>query len=130
MLCAVDSAAAIDHQLATLLGWPTHVWQPEPSPELRAATPLRLAAGRMRACQFISWCKHASSRRCSASALLHAPLVHGGSPLLWVSRAGPPACACRSLDVMVRDLVLWFASRDVHISATFARNFYWSDLNL
>jgi hypothetical protein len=31
---------------------------------------------------------------------------------------------------MVRDLVLWFASRDVHISATFARNFYWSDLNL
>jgi hypothetical protein len=34
------------------------------------------------------------------------------------------------VDVMIRDLVLFFASRDVHISATFARHFYWSDLNL
>lgn len=53
---------------------------------------------------------------------------------LCVTHSGLIACyfsaACCSLDVMVRDLVLWFASRDVHISATFARNFYWTDLNL
>ncbi|WIA41530.1 hypothetical protein OEZ86_008900 [Tetradesmus obliquus] len=41
-----------------------------------------------------------------------------------------PRIDWKNLDVMVRDLVLWFASRDVHISATFARNFYWTDLNL
>ncbi|KIY91694.1 hypothetical protein MNEG_16270 [Monoraphidium neglectum] len=33
-------------------------------------------------------------------------------------------------DVLLRDLMLYFASRDLHLSATFARRFYWSDMNL
>lgn len=28
-------------------------------------------------------------------------------------------------DVLIRDLMLYFASRDLHLSATFARRFYW-----
>lgn len=33
-------------------------------------------------------------------------------------------------DILLRDLVLWFASRDVHLSATFSRNFYWTEINM
>jgi hypothetical protein len=28
------------------------------------------------------------------------------------------------------DVLLWFASRDIHIAATFSRHFYWTSLNL
>jgi hypothetical protein len=28
------------------------------------------------------------------------------------------------------DMLLWFASRDIHIAATFSRGFYWTDINL
>lgn len=33
-------------------------------------------------------------------------------------------------DILLRDLVLWFASRDLHIATTFARRFYWTELNM
>jgi hypothetical protein len=33
-------------------------------------------------------------------------------------------------DILARDLILWFASRDLHLSATFQRNFYWSEINM
>jgi hypothetical protein len=32
--------------------------------------------------------------------------------------------------VLVMDVLLWFASRDIHIAATFSRGFYWTNLNL
>jgi hypothetical protein len=32
--------------------------------------------------------------------------------------------------VLLMDVLLWFASRDIHIAATFSRGFYWTDLNL
>ncbi|KAF8073253.1 NIFU1 [Scenedesmus sp. PABB004] len=40
-----------------------------------------------------------------------------------------PRIDWRHPDVCLRDLALRFASRDVHIAATFARRFYWTDLN-
>jgi hypothetical protein len=33
-------------------------------------------------------------------------------------------------DILLRDLVLWFASRDIHLAATFSRGFYWTAMNL
>lgn len=60
-----------------------------------------------------------------------------------MSSQAPCALVCRPLnacrrprvdlqrpDIMLRDLVLWFASRDVHLSATFSRNFYWTEINM
>jgi streptolysin S family bacteriocin protoxin len=32
--------------------------------------------------------------------------------------------------VLLMDMLLWFASRDIHIAATFSRGFYWTDINL
>jgi hypothetical protein len=28
------------------------------------------------------------------------------------------------------NLMLWVVSKDIHLAATFARKFYWTDLNL
>eukprot|EP00877_Chromochloris_zofingiensis_P001901 jgi/Chrzof1/11711/Cz06g06140.t1 len=33
-------------------------------------------------------------------------------------------------DLLFRDILFHFASRDIHLAATFARQFYWTDLNL
>lgn len=39
-------------------------------------------------------------------------------------------CTCCSLLEYVKDAVRLVASRELHVCSTFARRFYWSDLNL
>jgi hypothetical protein len=67
--------------------------------------------------------------RCCAAAI--SPLSSPASLLrLFLTR---PAFifhfSCRPLHCGF-NLMLWLVSKDIHLAATFARKFYWTDLNL
>jgi hypothetical protein len=72
-------------------------------------------------------CRCDSGWNVQCSCLRSAPTRSVCSSILCCRR---PRVDLKRPDIMARDLILWFASRDVHLSATFSRNFYWTELNM